>query len=565
MITLPPDFPIDNRAQTLVVLLHASTQRAKSLQHVRKIISKQVASAIILCPQLPAQTFSFADPNQMVQELLQIIDQVWAARGSYDRIILIGHSLGALLARKLYVCACGENADAPLETLLDAHAPRPWAQAVERIILLAGINRGWTISHNLPLTKAITFRLGTALGYLCLTFRQRPLLFQIRRGAPFITQLRLQWLAMRQHQKEKEVGKALTIQLLGSIDDLVAPDDNIDLVTGSDFVYLDVPWSNHENVIKMDESPTGKGRAAVMIAALTEDQEALSKRQILPVDANLQPESARADVTDVVFVIHGIRDRGFWTHKIARKVKARGEKIGRHYETETSSYGYFPMLPFLLSWGRRAKVEWLMDQYTENRALFPKADFSFVGHSNGTYLLAKALEEYPACRFKHVVFAGSVVRTRYDWSRLLREGRVQAVLNYVATADWVVAFFPKVFQMLQWQDLGSAGHDGFTELPEHQIKYVRGGHGAALQEKHWDDIAQFVVEGKLTTPMSESKRRSFLITMGGLLAPLVWLLLFALILWGGVALWQNLPDPEWAKTLGLVLYSGLVWTVVTKL
>ncbi len=68
---------------------------------------------------------------------------------------------------------------------------------------------------------------------------------------------------------------------------------------------------------------------------------------------------------------------------------------------------------------RRSKVEWLMDQYTENLALYPNADFSFVGHSNGTYLLAKALLEYPACKFKNVVFAGSVVNKNYDWGTLV--------------------------------------------------------------------------------------------------------------------------------------------------
>ena len=49
-------------------------------------------------------------------------------------------------------------------------------------------------------------------------------------------------------------GKALTIQLLGSRDDMVAPEDNIDLVSGRDFIYLDVPYSGHEDVIYLNKS-----------------------------------------------------------------------------------------------------------------------------------------------------------------------------------------------------------------------------------------------------------------------------------------------------------------------
>jgi hypothetical protein len=54
-----------------------------------------------------------------------------------------------------------------------------------------------------------------------------------------------------------------------------------------------------------------------------------------------------------------------------------------------------------------------------------------------------------------------VVRRQYDWDRYIARGQVQEVANYVATADWVVAFFPKALQTLGIQDLGSAGHDGF--------------------------------------------------------------------------------------------------------
>ena len=240
---------------------------------------------------------------------------------------------------------------------------------------------------------------------------------------------------------QKDLGRVTTVQLLGSVDDRVSPEDNVDLVTGSDFVYLDVPSSGHASIIEMDDSPAGKGRRECFVHALIATSEELQAKKVMPSDD--APQSTNDKVTDVIFVIHGIRDEGFWTQKIARHVKFVGESTTRHFQTETSSYGYFAMLPFLLPSRRRAKVEWLMDQYTEALARYPKAEYSFVGHSNGTYMLARALRDYPACHFKRVVFAGSVVRCDYEWAKLLREKRVEAVLNYVATADWVVALFPK--------------------------------------------------------------------------------------------------------------------------
>ena len=112
-----------------------------------------------------------------------------------------------------------------------------------------------------------------------------------------------------------------------------------------------------------------------------------------------------------------------------------------------------------------------MDQYTEARVRYPNAKFSYVGHSNGTYLVARALRDYAAAKFARIVFAGSVVRCDYDWEKyskaadgeICRHSRVEKVLNYVATSDWVVAMFPKAMQLYRPIDLGGAGHDGFKQ------------------------------------------------------------------------------------------------------
>ena len=244
------------RSNHLVVFFHAYTSSPEKLEHVISTCRswEGMKDADILIPRMPAGIFSLADPVRLTYEVLTKLDELWENNaGQYAKITLIGHSLGALLARKLYLYACGENVEAPFE--IENLKQKEWAGNVDRIILLAGMNRGWDISYHMSLFNTVMFTLGSFIGNLIvLTSSQTPLIFTIRRGSSFITQLRLQWLAMRNKEtvKAKQAGNALTVQLLGTVDDLVSPDDNLDLVTGRDFIYVDVPRSGHANVIEMD-------------------------------------------------------------------------------------------------------------------------------------------------------------------------------------------------------------------------------------------------------------------------------------------------------------------------
>lgn len=578
---------VTDATRTLVVLLHAYTHTAASLDALKARIRgldgyRGEDEAQFLVPELPLSLLSVADPSEIVRGLMDDIDRVLAeSAGRIGRIQLVGHSYGALLARKLYVVACGETEEAPFEPAARPCAGRPWAGMVERIVLLAGMNRGWRISHHLSFGNALLWTLGVLLGNLVwLATHRKPSIFYIRKGASFITQLRIQWLMMRRQARARGVGDALCVQLLGSVDDMVSPEDNVDLISGGDFVYCDVPHSGHADVIEVaDPTPLahptpggaatrGEARFQVIARALQSAPAALLAESVIPADE--PPPEANASVTDLVFVIHGIRDQGFWTHKIARRVQAlaKARPQAAVVATETSSYGYFPMLSFLLPGKRRAKVEWLMDQYTEALARYPRARFSYVGHSNGTYLLARALEEYPACRFRNVVFAGSVVRSRYPWDRAIARGQVERVLNYVASADAVVAIFPKAIEMLRLQDLGSAGHDGFRGLTESglaQIRYVRGGHGAALTEDNWDAIARFVLDGTVETPPEPLgvPGRSPVVTALGSIAPLVWVGIALVLVWLYREILQ-LPFGEAERTLLAAGLTLVVWLVVTR-
>lgn len=640
----------------LVVLLHAFTNGPADMKDIRRVANhpKTLPDADVLICDLPFGATSVVSPDKVTADLVREIERAWDG-GKYRDLRLVGHSLGALFARKLYVVGSGESEKARLEPGLKGRllalgletvparegepllAPRPWAESVERIVLMAGMNRGWSISHHMGLLKALKLQAGVTAGaVLVRRFDREPLVYAARRGSSFLTNLRIQWLEMKRRSKAAGSTSAMVIQLLGTVDDLVSPEDNIDLVTGREFFYLDVPRSGHKHVIEMDFDPVAEDasemdrweaearqkRAGVFQLALSGSRATLCRKQIeqeggltdlaaecgeaavqpagdLPVEmVAAAPDALRLErpVTDVVFVIHGIRDKGHWTQKIARRVKARARKTrGKRVESVTATYGYFPMLPFLRPHARRLKVEWLMDRYTETYAQYPHAKFHYVGHSNGTYLLAKALESYPSVRFHRVVFVGSVVRTDYSWAAAEARGQVERVLNIPASEDWVVAFFPKAFELAELQDLGSAGHDGFQSNDagqderrtstvvqpelwaggEYVRAYARGGHGEALGEEYWESIASFVIDDPVPDDYSrhlaeqEALQGRFVTAHSGWVsffgAGAQYLGLAILLVLTAVPFWlARLGIQEWQRTLLIVSYLFLIWTVVTR-
>ena len=137
------------------------------------------------------------------------------------------------------------------------------------------------------------------------------------------------------------------------------------------------------------------------------------------------------------------------------------------------------------------------------RALYPQAEFSFVGHSNGTYMLAQAMAQYQAVEFKRVVFAGSVVPTGFPWSRF--KNRIEAIRNYRASNDVVVAALPSVFEHVRgFLQVGGAGHAGFTDdfarLSESRY-FALGGHGAVLGHKDdYTALVSYILETGDCTP-----------------------------------------------------------------
>lgn len=645
----------------LVILLHAFCQSPKALKPVKDAVRDAYPDADIYAPILPFAGFwgflCTRDATEVVVDILEHIEEIIALRsrdrlssngeddpGEYDSIMLIGHSMGAVMARKVAIIAHGEQdrsdcptVAAPFEAVFSKYRERrTWAGKIRRIVLIAGMNRGWTPSSAMDWLTSATWKAFIGIGETL--FAGALIIFDIRQGAVFSVQTRLQWLALMHYEPERRASRPdiIVTQLLGTVDDIVSPDDSVDYAvdtssengadrsdgSGRSYFYLEVPNSGHADIVRLKRpgDVTAAMTSQSFVTARQPRQSArdfkricdeqryvLFRRALCSPPASLAvdrctvdreqmvdslPRPPNWDVTDVVFVIHGIRDKGFWTQKIARAIKQEAAGRKKEFRSVTTSYGYFAMAPFVLWWVRKQKAEWLMDQYAEARAHYPRADFSYVGHSNGTYLVARALSDYPVAQFKRIVLAGSVVRRDYGWQKL--GSRVQQVLNYVATGDWVVAIFPKGMQPVRLLDLGSAGHDGFKEAGlglVHQIDFIAGSHGAGHEERHWNDIARFIVSG--TVPTGDAKDQNWIIKLAGLCSTLLLAGGAALILWLGFLIafpalcqiphdhllklldWLNLrpglscaldvsPGKAAARTLGAILYFWFVYIVISR-
>jgi hypothetical protein len=104
------------------------------------------------------------------------------------------------------------------------------------------------------------------------------------------------------------------------------------------------------------------------------------------------------------------------------------------------------------------------------------------------------------------------------------------VLNYVATADWVVAGFPNLFEHIPIfnRDLGGAGHDGFAEWKKlkdfYEVRFVRGRHDAAIRETNWDAIGKYIYSGPppvAIAPVTVDSQNTW-VRLIGIFPPIAW-------------------------------------------
>ena len=462
----------------------------RSLDDVRDVIRETFRSADVMIPRYSNSGLSNEDPLDIVEEYLRAIDAAMD-RGRYDRITLVGYSMGALIARKMLLCmytGCERDYDRPIRQ-------RDWRSRIDRLVLLAGMNRGWATHCE----KVVAVQQAHGVGYEndCRARRMKwnqwieaewgqrfgpmfgvgRMILAVQRGQPFVANLRLQWLEL---QGRKETLPPV-VQLLGNIDELVSRDDNLDQFVTQNFAFIQLERAtDHANVVEMS-GPQGLERRTRFIHALTWPIDQI--KSTYPQPSRTKDFEPDPNVKRVIVILHGIRDDGRWAQDLGAEFKKKDTSL----KSYSRSYGYFAALYFLLPTRMEANVRWFVDQYTELKSLYPNAEFDFVGHSNGTYILSEAVAQYYSVKFNRVVFAGSVVQRGFRWSDF--KDRVGAIRNYRASKDFVVAALPSVFEHVHGylRDVGGAGHAGFDDDFARQSEsryFANGGHGAVLGDRN---------------------------------------------------------------------------------
>ncbi len=544
---------------------------AADMYHLRETILGSFPSDALLLVTYPASRWSNLDPIDLVKQCVARIElQINShAKGGYDEVILVGHSLGALFARKVCMLAHGICSDYASDSNFQPER-RLWANSVSRLVLLAGMSRGWRLRPRNPFTPRVRW-LARGIQYACARiFGFGRLVRATHRGSPFIVNLRLDWLSLINRDYPDRVPPEVVVQIAGMHDTVVHRGDHIDLQAGRNFKYYEVRATSHDGMIRFDDSEVGQERRKLFLYAL-QTPAGDFKGGLIP-----QIEPPDEVVSNIVLTTHGIRDYGKWQQDLSDDIAAEAKKRGLFVSTSISNYGYLPLIPFLFGWGRSVHTERLMDRYAELRARHPRAKCSFVGHSNGTYLLASALRRYQACKFDRVVFMGSIVQRNFPWLKEFRL-RVRKVRNYVASSDAIVAVFPSLFEMIRIapnRDLGSAGHTGFTQLDDNvrNVSYIQGGHSAALARQHRESLVSYLLSSEDkedSVPQKVIDKQNGFVVLANRACVLIWTLLLAwiyisFVLALRVNLWlvQSYPWlnglPYWSLSAGLLIVYGFV-------
>lgn len=395
---------------------------------------------------------------------------------SIEEIVLVGHSMGGLVARQAYLRAAGAIADVE---------PSVWAKRVRRIVLFASVNRGirW---KKIPVP--IRF-----LHWLCRRlhiFRKLTVLDAFA-GSTFLTNLRIAWIrhfvGLGEDSPREVADPALpfVVQVLGTEDSLVSPEDSRDVLAFPGSATLPVPGANHKDLHRLDVGKDSDEKYAVLREAFVSPPSVAAR--------------APSGVKRVVFLLHGIRASNVadWQDGVARALKAQA---GAEVEVVRPTYGYFTALRFALPHVRRRNIPFLQDLYAEALATHPGATFSVLAHSNGTYILGNSLSRIPAMRFAEVALAGSVLPTTFEWPTIKGRNQATRILNERANRDWPVALLCNGLRGLRSSDVGTGGFEGFHGAVTMELAYHQGDHGAALAPANHARLAAYLLGQSPTHP-----------------------------------------------------------------
>jgi len=160
-----------------------------------------------------------------------------------------------------------------------------------------------------------------------------------------------------------------------------------------------------------------------------------------------QPQKVR----EVIFLIHGIRDRARWQALVKRILEEVPGVV-----VVPIKYGYFDVFRFWLPvWTRGAPIRFTQRQIQIGKNEYRVEKYSVIAHSFGTYTISKVLQQTQDLVLERLVLCGCIIPSDYPWEHL--SGRINnPVINDYGTQD----IWPFWARKLSW-GYGDTGRYGF--------------------------------------------------------------------------------------------------------
>src|SRR5262249_25143124 len=240
----PPEAP---RKRKLFVLVHGFLPTLANFESIVAVLTKY---GDVLEVKYPADRLSNADPDAVARGLSQTIEDE-LTKQPYAEIVLVAYSMGGLIARKAVLYAVGGTGISRNDEYR-----RSWGNRLQRIVILAGTNRGWDITGKKPLDMSPGTRSAFWLGSWFSRFAGAgKLILATETGAPFVANLRLEWLRWLRDDSAAAT-RIRVVQLQGDIDNIVSDEDNKNLQANAAFgkvAWLRVRGTDHRDILVIED------------------------------------------------------------------------------------------------------------------------------------------------------------------------------------------------------------------------------------------------------------------------------------------------------------------------
>lgn len=442
----------------LVVLVPDRTGREESVQPLREFLAKQHQlqnAHFLVCEFSMSWGWSKVDLSSVCSDVGARIHNYYATnQNAISNIVLCGYSLGAMLARRVFLDASGFGVPADQKQL--------WASLVDRIVLVGAVCRGFHYSR-LPWPHRTLLWIAAGLGLA------KPLRSAFA-GEPWASNVRLDWISFWQTSEKRP----RVVNVRGSLDDIVFREDAVDIEKDPRAAYIEVAGDTHDSIIM--PSPMNE---TLLLQAFLADLPHREPPFNLPKDR-------------VYVLLHGMRSSKFFMAELEDHLRRLDPKS----DVFRPSYGYISLFAFLSRTYRKGAVSKFTDQMIQKIAANPGARFCFAGHSNGTVIFGESMRRAPRMRFERAYFGGSALPRSFDLNVLVERRQLDIVRSDHCSKDWATGILARAIENRSsclpfLRGIGSAGYDGFDRAGSWLTEpWFDGDHSGMF--KHIDSIGEFL-------------------------------------------------------------------------